>query len=826
MSRKLAPPITWVYGNLSFGRDLRDPWAAFQFPCHSYDGLSREGKVARFGDLMAFAEVVEADFQIIRVARAWDVDRWAETQLANHTGPHTESHSKYVEAHRDRLRNVGRSQPSVFASVRLAEPTRDIASYVSEAFDADPRTWWSDLRRDLRDHRGRALEVNALEALRRRADDTHQRISDFVADARPASATDLQWLVRRAFCRALGEPEVDGMDEPQAVVFDRNDEAMLAPLEADVVRWMDGHVEHRGRCLRIESELGTSWQATLVLGAFPERSRFPGRRAELMFAHAEALPFPVDMSLNCRWLPNAIAQRMTKRIIQDADQVLAAEDEGDQGVTDQSYQRTQTARDLLGYLQSATHPPLLKGTLIVTLAGKTEEELHERIATCRREFGELKLRLPVGDQLELFCQGLPGQPTRVRGYDRLLTVEEFAATMPTATHAVGSNRGPYFGHTLSGSRQPAQLDLREGSRTNRNTTVLAIGALGSGKTVATQKLVYEAFLENARIIDVDPKGDHKVHLLPDVQPHAETIPLTPDRNLRGLLDPLRVSPDHLRQEAAVSFLTDLLPPRSPAEWETSIVDAVDRVNSNADRPTCFEVVRHLSAGSEIDRHVGRTLEVYARSGLTQLGFADPDVALPRVGAGQYTYLPIRDLPAAQPNTPRDQYSREEKVGEQIVRLIALFSMHLLAADHDRLKLWVFDEGHRLLSDGMGRRLLESLSRMGRSELAVPIIGTQLVTDTMLGGIDLEGLIGVTLVFGVRSDREAGRALQLLSLDPDDRRMRQRLLEFEAGECLLRDHRGRSEAVQVDVLPELLAHLSTTPPEQRDRDEGPDAQLAA
>ena len=59
-----------------------------------------------------------------------------------------------------------------------------------------------------------------------------------------------------AFCRGLGEPAVDGLHEPQALVFERNGEAMLAPLEADVMRWAESYVEHRGARLRIESELG------------------------------------------------------------------------------------------------------------------------------------------------------------------------------------------------------------------------------------------------------------------------------------------------------------------------------------------------------------------------------------------------------------------------------------------------------------------------------------------------------------------------------------------------------------------------------------------
>ena len=139
-----------------------------------------------------------------------------------------------------------------------------------------------------------------------------------------------------------------------------------------------------------------------------------------------------------------------------------------------------------------------------------------------------------------------------------------------------------------------------------------------------------------------------------------------------------------------------------------------------------------------------------------------------------------------------EYSQAERVGEQIVRLIAMFAMHLMGSERGRLKLFSFDEGWRLLGDPAGRSLLASLQRMGRSELAVPIISTQLVTDTLIGERDsLENLIGATFVFGMRSEAEAARALALLGLDPEDRRAREILLELEAGRCLLRDHRGRS-----------------------------------
>ncbi len=804
----MRPPISLVYGNLVFGADLDDGWAAFAVPTSSYEWLSEDGKRERFLALLGALEALAADIQIVRVSRRWEVGDYAEEMAGD-----SRALKHYLAAHVQRLEELDAQRPALFFLVSLRDPERDVASYVSRAAERHPREWLAGLRRGLLPRDRRLLRAAELERARVRADQAHARLADYL-DARPATGAELQWLVRRAFCRELGEPLVDRLHEPRALVFERNGEAVLAPLEGDVLRWLDSWVEHRPRALRIESELGVCWQAQLVVGALPELVRFPGARAELMFAPVESLPFGVDLSLNARFLPNELALRIARRRIQDADQILRAESDGEQGATDLGYRRTQEARDLLAHLQSSSRPPLLRATLAIALAARAEDELEERVEMCRRAYGELRLHRPLGDQLQLFCQHLPGQRTRVAGYDDTLTAEQVAAMVPTATHEAGSAGGFYLGHTLTGSARPVRLSLREGSDSDRNATILSVGALGSGKTTLDQKLKYEAFLLGARVIDCDPKGDHRFHLLEQVAPHVECITLRPDPALRGVLDPLRVAPEHLRQDTAVSFLRDLLPGRAEPTWETAVVGAVDRVLRRAPHHG------HLSGGGARaaprgrDRHAGRPRRsrcTLARASLSWVS-PTPTCKLPPVGHRQVTYLPIRDLPAPEPGTARSEHSQAERVGEQIVRLIAMFAMHLMGAERERLKIFSFDEGWRLLGDPIGRTLLVSLQRMGRSELAVPIISTQLVSDTLLGEREsIENLLGATFVFGMRSDAEARRALALLGLDPEDRRMRQTLLELDAGRCLLRDHHGRIEAIQVDVVvPSLLRAFSTTP----------------
>jgi hypothetical protein len=791
-------PLSFTYGNCVFGETLRDAWAAFRLGTFSYQWLSPDAKCARMMGLHNALRTIEADVQILRVSLGWDRVAYMREVARSSSRAHLRLTHSYLtgQAHR------AGDKACVFLLVSLREAERDIASYMSQAIERTPQVWLGSLRSALSRSSPRLLSGSRLKQLCARAEQIDSLLSQ-LCSARPASPIELQWLSRRAFCRGLGEPSLDRHHEPRALVLEGREDAQLAPLRDDTARWMDSLLEDRGRSLRMESDMGESWQAQLVLGALPEQTAFPGERAELMFAPVESLPFPIDLSLNACFLANERAVRIVRRRVQDADQIAGAESDGEQGVSDLAVRRTQHARDLLDYLQAANRPPLLRSTLAIAVGAVNEAQLEERVEACRRAFADIQLHRPLGDQLRLFTQHLPGQRTRVRGYEDTFTLEQVSAMMPAATHAVGSRQGFYLGQTLSGSRQPVRFDLREGSRRNRNTAILSIGALGSGKTTLSQKLQYEGFLQGARIVDCDPKGDHRLHLLDEVAPHVEVIALQGQTALRGMLDPLRIAPEHLRRDAAVSFLCDLLPLGCEPEWQLAIVAAVDRV-LRLERPTSLEVVQALLDGDDGDVRVGRALEMYARSGITQLGFADPQVRLPRLGDAQVTYIPIRDLPGPEPGIPRAEHTQSERVGQQIVRLIAMFAMQLLANERERLKLFAFDEGWRLLGDPVGRTLLASLQRMGRSDLAVPIVSTQLVTDALVGEREsLENLLGATFVFGMRSTAEAARALALLGVDPEDTRALKLLLELDAGRCLMRDHYGRVEAVQVELASRSL-----------------------
>lgn len=803
-------PITFVHGNLLWGRDREEVWAVYRLAMAPYEGRVRREKLDLLADLAMAAAALERDFSLLRVTRPWSVDsyvRGAQHTLDRRHG-HPDRWNEYLDAQRGALDVRRIARPEAYLSVRLAGSTRSIEDRLAAVLDAARRRDRPQVKRLLGLEDARGIARRELERLLGEERRTALSLGDYL-DCEPASTRELQWLIRRGLCRGLGEPEIDEHFLPQALILDDGDRRRFVPLEHDLLRLFDAPITIETRGLRVESELGESHQAFLVFGALPEAVEFPGRRAELLFAPLAALDFPVDAAFSARFVPNDAALALTRRRIIDADNIWQEENLGDHGPGAQTAERPQAARELEEYLTDGARPPLLRASISLAVGARTREELEERVERVRREYaGAPKLMRPLGDQLRLFTGHLPGQPSPVPDYDDYLTVEQFGAMVPIATSAVGSEAGPYIARTLSASAQPVLLDLTEAARASRPPSILCAGTPGGGKTMLLQLLLYQAFLQGSVICDIDPKGDHRLCELPGVAEHAEVIELAGHSGCRGLLDPLRIADDDAREDLATNFLIDLLPAPFPAEWRTEIRRAVQAVvAANRIRtPSCRDVLVELAAGDDVARAAGRAIDVYADTGLAQLGFASPESPPPQAGAKQITSIRIRALPRPLPGTPRSELSEDERIGQAVLRLLAAYAMRLMSCDRTRHKVLGFDEAWFLLQDAAGRRLVEHLNRWGRSEFATPILLTHLIADVE----EIDNLIGARFIFGQESESEAAKALALLRLDADDERLRQRLLSYREGRAMFRDYDGRVAAICVDPGAELLAAFDTTP----------------
>src|SRR4051812_21409696 len=571
-------PLRYAHQNILVGEgDARA--ALFRVDTVSYPFLAAADKRDWLRRLARFAFAVEADFSLWRVCREYPADGYAESGMAllDDRQQSAAAYRSYLNGHEAHLRELRSFTPEVYLAVSLP---------------AQQSSGVDRMRRRLEGVFGvahpvpiAASEIDALVVAEERA----FRRAEASLPVRRATTRELQWLLRRAGSRGVAEPALDDYWEPSALIVETaNGAPAYEPLGTDLVRHANAPILEQDRSLVVDGD-ARSYQAMLGMGALPEESEFPGG-AELLFTPLESLAFPVDAVAHVRWLGNREAITRVRRRIVDADVAYSEQLQAVHGPLSYSAEENrQLARELDAYLQSHERPPLLNVAISLAVGAPSASELEARVEALVHRFGTIALHRPLGLQPALFLDHLPrADGGTVRDYADVLTIEQFGALMPVGTHQAGSEGGMYIGRTTAGGARPVRFDVTEASRTGRPPSILLAGTLGSGKTIAAELLAFQAERRGSLVVDVDPKPDHNLEGLPELAGRVQVIELSGDDRYRGLLDPLVVAPEGLREDLTSSYLMELLP-QAPATWETQVRKAVRSVIERHPLPSCLLV---------------------------------------------------------------------------------------------------------------------------------------------------------------------------------------------------------------------------------------------
>src|SRR6476620_749318 len=218
---------------------------------------------------LAFA--VEADLSLWRVSRAYPAGDYVAQAAGMLDARHQDPGAwhAYLEGHEQRLRAMRAFSPEVCVAVslRAAKPS-SLGSGVLRAADR--------ARRRLESVLGVAAQppipAPELEELIGEEERVFRRVSACVP-ARRATTRELQWLLRRAACRGLGEPALDPHWVPAAMVVQTTDgRPAYEPLKCDLVRHTNAAVLEQERSLVVDAPEGRSHQAMLAVGSLPEEA--------------------------------------------------------------------------------------------------------------------------------------------------------------------------------------------------------------------------------------------------------------------------------------------------------------------------------------------------------------------------------------------------------------------------------------------------------------------------------------------------------------------------------------------------------------------------
>lgn len=804
-----AFPLRYVRANVLFGQG-GERAAVYRLATIAYPFLPAGEKWRWLRTLERFAALVGADFSIYRVNRAFPADRYvADTAvLLDQRTQDREAFTAFLEGQRRRLEQLASHTPEVYAVVSLHDaPAGGFGSGLVRSVDR--------ARRRVEDLAGVAsaqpiagAELDGIAVAEQR---TFEQVCGVLACER-AATKEIEWLLRRGELRGLGEPELDRWWQPDALVIETDDEQVVyQPLEHDLWRCVNAPLsELRGGAPRllVEAERGDCVQALLSLGSLADAPEFPGPMAELLFAPLEGVPFPVDAVGHFRWVGNRQALAQVRKRITDVEQVYRDQFEGDvRGPGLLAAEDRVLAREYEAVLQSSGHPPMLYGSIGLAIGATDEVELEQRVTALRDQFGELTLHRPRGLQEALYLDHLPrADGGAVRDYTSQLTVEQFGALMPLGTQRIGAERGIYLGVSGGSGGRPVKYDPTAPSREARTSAVLFAGTLGSGKTVAAQTVAYGAERRGSLVIDFDPKPDHGLDRIAQLDGRVDVLELSGAEQHRGSLDPLAIGLEELREELASSYYLDLLRDPPPS-WENAIQRAVRDAVRARERSSLAVIDRLRRSDAPAAREAADALDVLSDFGLARLAFGDGHSHAAAGTTAPVTTIRTPGLTLPDPAASRETYTRSERISVATLSLVAAYALRLVSGDRTCHKVVLLDEAWFLLASTQGRSLVNRLVRLGRAYNATVLLATQRLQD--LG--DLSDLVGTYFVFGQESDAEARRALELIGLDPADRGLVARLRGYRKGRCLMRDLDGRVGELQVDlVFADLLDALDTTP----------------
>jgi hypothetical protein len=399
-------PLRYAKGNVLLGRG-GEAAGLYRLAMTSYPYLPPGEKWALQRRLQRLAHTISADFSLWRVNRAYPAERYVQHTAGLLDGRHQDPQAwqTFLEGHRERLRELGSHIPEVYLAVSLAGSTpTSVGSGLVRGVDR--------VRRRVEElagiGAGSPISAGELSELATREQRVYERLNGVVATRR-ARTIELQWLLRRAACRGVAEPELDTHWEPDALVISASGGGVaFEPLGHDLARCANAAITERQQTLIVDGEQGRCYQAMLALGALADAPEFPGSTAEVLFAPLEALGFPVDAAVHARWLGNRQALAQVRKRIADVEHAYHEQVQGAvHGPSLLAGEDRVLAREYEAQLQAGGHSPMLYAQVGLAVGAASEEELERRVAVLKEQYGDIQLHRPAGLQHEMFFEHLP-----------------------------------------------------------------------------------------------------------------------------------------------------------------------------------------------------------------------------------------------------------------------------------------------------------------------------------------------------------------------------------------------------------------------------------
>jgi hypothetical protein len=828
-------PIVYFEQNLIFNHD-KTVWAIYQLESFVYDHLSEQQKIDRLITQTSLLTLLTDRFHILWLPRTHDITEHNERLKERLNGPMKKWGKKYIDTMDSYLNNnynaVDGSNNADFGaylavylpksdSKDLVEQVESLASEIKKMI-LHPKRFIENMaginEPEIFEHEFQAYNVKERQI--------YDRLSRKMKVKR-ASQGDIEWLIKRNFWWGIADPVLRSIDEdgwnPKKSKGERGGLSTFLYDSRQVLTLTEGDIDaSHPRRMKItqlhDGEDKQVYHAYLSLSELPESMEMPG--SEWLYS-AATLPFPVEMSIKVDVLEARDAlKKLAKKKMDIEGQVKNIHEAGASVPLD-----LQEKQERAMYLED-NYKKNKNPTFITHITfGIYHTDLNMLKSNIRiiqdhyRDFGNIHIELPAGDQWLLFNDFIPGSPRYVSDYIQRIPPETLASGMVGATQELGDGKGLYIG-TTGRLDHPVYFDPGHASQINRSPSITVTGTLGGGKSVTANLLAYQngAVLGGKSLI-FDPKGERTnwPHDLPELEGQIQVATLSSAKEDMGKLDPFVMLEDiETAKEAAVEILAYLSSTKTNSAEYSYISRAVHQVAA-MEKPylaKCVEVLFEMGKDRPQAHQLAEILESFETLSFAKLLFGTGGENTIQMDYA-INILQVQNLRMPSPDKLPENYSLDEKMSVALMFAIARFAHKFIYHNRSIMKFVLMDEAWALLGTQAGKALADMVVRTGRSLNGGAIFVTQNATD--VAG-DLAGNIGVKFAFRDSDRAKIEKTLTYFGLEITQENL-DMIKNLDNGQCLMQDIYGRVGLVRIDVVfQHLFDCFDTRPPQENEAKE--------
>ena len=491
--------------------------------------------------------------------------------------------------------------------------------------------------------------------------------------------------------------------------------------------------------------------------------------------------------------------------------------------------------------------PLVSYLQTLVLTGSSLEELKEQYELLYSHLNQIGVEVvrANADQVYLFYKTRIGEllTGTDKNFVQSMSLQAFAEHLFFMRRKVGNEVGFEIGRVdnqidswhgqfqdaIFASNNPVYLNLYQANKlgvkgkTTNNPHVGITGATGSGKSFLTKLLFTYQSLLLGQILYVDPKSEMRQQYMKvlaklkregrfeELQRYIESIEFVtldaknPDNY--GVLDPIVFLKGQEATDLADSMIDGLLGKDNNTVVQEGYLASIERVLARreaGERVGMLQVFEDMQESlSDEVVNAGKLLVRLVKNSILSLCFSNGENESINL-ENKITILEIAGLDLPKQDNAQIAISKSQQKSLIVMYALGYFCKRFGEQDRTKETIIFFDEAWFFNSTAVGRAILMSLKRIGRSFNNFMVYITQSVKDLETE----DDSTGFGTVFAFLEPSEVDDILKYLHL-PITESTRKWLMNMTMGQCIYLDTSGRRERITVEgMFPEIIELFDT------------------